>query len=149
MTAAAIPDAIRPKIGQFVRLLASDQPNEVVAAASALKRVLAGYGADLNDLGDAIASPPAPLVIYREQPASTHRPRRSPQPDQGHINWSQSYRREVRTTLEYGLAHVPFSLWEVDFISNIVDRLNNPYGRLTFRQAEVVDRLVAKIEAAY
>ncbi len=139
MATACIPDTIRPRLGQFVRLLASDQPGEVVAAAAALRRALAGVGADLNDLGDSIAHPP---VVPLRQPHQ-----RETRSEQGHNSWSVSHRREVRTTLEYGLAHFSFTLWEVKFIANVIERLRDPGGRLTLRQIEVVNRLIAKVEA--
>ncbi len=134
---AAIPDAIRPRLGQFVRLLASDQPGEVVAAACALRRALAGVGADLHDLAGAIEQPVVSIPARR--------PRR-PKADRGHIDWSPTYRREVRETLEHGLVRLSLTSWERQFTTDIIARLRDPRGRLTFRQAEVVDRLVAKIE---
>ncbi|MGI4763957.1 MAG: hypothetical protein ACRYGP_02645 [Janthinobacterium lividum] len=66
--------------------------------------------------------------------------------DRGHIDWSPTYRCEVRETLEHGLVRLSFNEWEREFITSIITRLRDPRGRLTFRQAEVVDRLVAKIE---
>ena len=44
------------------------------------------------------------------------------------------------------MAHFSFTLWEVEFIANVIERLRDPRGRLTLRQIEVVNRLVAKIE---
>jgi hypothetical protein len=55
--------AIDPtRIGKFLRLLASDKPGEVVAAAAALKRTLEAGGLDIHDLASAIESglKPAP-----------------------------------------------------------------------------------------
>ena len=136
--AAAIPDAIRPRLGQFVRLLASDQPGEVVAAAAALRRALAGVGADLHDLAGTI-----------ERPAVAVSPRspRKPKAEAGHIDWHPAYRREICGTLEHGLARLGLNAWEREFVDNIIGRLRDPRARLTFRQAEVVTRLVAKIGA--
>ncbi len=135
--AATIPNALRPRLGQFVRLLASDHPGEVVAAAAALRRTLAGVGADLHALADVVERPePAPQL---------HRPRK-PKADRGHIDWPPSHRREIRETLEHGLARLSLTPWERQFTTDIIARLRDPRGRLTFRQAEVVDRLVAKIE---
>ncbi len=135
--AAPIPDTIRPRLGQFVRLLGSDQPGEVVAAAAALRRALAGVGADLHDLAGSIEQPVAV--------APSRRPRK-PKADSGHIDWRPAYRREVWETLEHGLARFSLTPWERQFTTDIIARLRDPRGRLTFRQAEVVDRLVAKIE---
>jgi hypothetical protein len=133
-----IPDAIRPRLGQFVRLLASDQPGEVVAAAAALRRALAGVGADMHELAGLIEQP---------APAAPARRPRKPKPDQGHINWTPFYRHEVRVTLEHGLSRLSLTSWERQFVTDIIARLRDPRGRLTFRQAEVVDRLVAKMGA--
>ena len=137
---AAIPDAIRPRLGQFVRLLASDQAGEVVAAASALRRALAGVGADLHDLAGTIEQPAVSIPARRP---------RKPKTDRGHIDWPATYRREVRETLEVGLVRLSLTPWEREFVTNIIARLRDPRGRLTFRQAEVVDRLVAKIEGRH
>ena len=42
------------KIADRIRMLASDKPGDVVAAANALKRILASAGIDINDLARAI-----------------------------------------------------------------------------------------------
>lgn len=136
---AAIPDAIRPRLGQFIRLLASDQPGEVVAAASALRRALAGVGADLHDLAGTIEQPAVSIPARRS---------RRPKADSGHIDWSPTYRREVRETLEHGLVRLSFNEWERQFTTDIIARLRDPRRRLTFRQSEVVDRLIAKIKGS-
>ena len=140
MMAATIPNTIRPRLGQFVRLLASDQPGEVVAAAAAIKRALAGCGADMHALAEEVEHP-------TPSQAPARRPRR-PNADQGHIDWTPSHRREVRVTLEHGLVRLNLTSWERQFTTDIIARLRDPRGRLTFRQAEVVDRLVAKVEAS-
>ncbi|RYC29300.1 hypothetical protein D3273_24630 [Lichenibacterium minor] len=142
MTTATIPDDLRPRLGKFVRLLASDQPGDVVAAATAIKRALAAHGADLNDLGDDIDRHAEPLVIYVDRPQT----RRQSRAEAGHIDWTSSHRIHVAATLERGLIRFPFNQWERDFIGNIVGRLRNPRSRLTFKQAEVAERLVAKVE---
>jgi hypothetical protein len=45
---------IAPRLGQLVRLLGSDQPGEVVAAAAALKRTLASVDQDFHTLARVI-----------------------------------------------------------------------------------------------
>jgi hypothetical protein len=53
-------DALAPiadKLKPFIRLLSSDQPGEVIAAARALNRVLKNNGADIHVLADAIGQP--------------------------------------------------------------------------------------------
>ena len=47
------PKIDHTKIGKLLRLLASDRPGEVVAAAGALKRTLEAGGLDLHDLAAA------------------------------------------------------------------------------------------------
>ena len=136
---AAIPPAIAPRIGALLRMLGSDHDGEALGAARALQRTLGGVGLDLHALAAAVERP-------EPEPAPQARRGRKVRAEQGDIDWSPSYRREVRETLERGLARLSFSGWERDFIANIIDRLRDSRGRLTFRQAEVVDRLVAKIE---
>jgi hypothetical protein len=50
------------KVGKLVRMLSSDRPGEVVAAAAALKRTLEAGGLDIHDLASAVESglKPAP-----------------------------------------------------------------------------------------
>lgn len=50
MTADLKP--ISKKLSQIIRLLASDQPGEIVAAAAAMRRALATQKLDLNDFAD-------------------------------------------------------------------------------------------------
>jgi hypothetical protein len=44
------------RLAKVLPLLGSDQPGEVVAAAAALRRVLAGAGMDLVDLADLVTT---------------------------------------------------------------------------------------------
>ena len=134
---AALPATIAPRIGSLLRMLASPADGEALNAARALGRTLSGVGLDLNDLADVIEHPPA-------LPPS-RRPRR-PKAEKGHIDWPGPYRVRVATTLEKGLIRFPFNSWERGFITNIIGRLRSPHGRLTFKQAEVAERLVAKVE---
>jgi hypothetical protein len=53
MTVAPVLPA---RLAKLLPLLGSDQPGEVVAAATALQRVLAGVGMDLVDLADLVAA---------------------------------------------------------------------------------------------
>jgi hypothetical protein len=53
MSALAV---VAPRIGQLIRMLGSDQDGEVVAAARALGRTLAGAGEDFHSLADAVES---------------------------------------------------------------------------------------------
>ena len=144
MMAAALPPAILPRIGSLLRLLGSDHDHEALGAVRALRRTLTAAGADLHALADVIEHPA--VVVERPEPAPQARQSRKTRADRGHIDWRPAYRREVCETLERGLARFSFSEWERDFVTSIIARLRDPRGRLTFRQAEVVDRLVAKIE---
>jgi hypothetical protein len=118
-------------------MLASPADGEALNAARALGRTLSGVGLDLNDLANVIEQPPALPPVRRT---------RRTKAQEGHINWPVAYRAQVATTLEKGLIRFPFNSWERDFITNIIGRLHNPHGRLTFKQAEVAERLVAKVE---
>jgi hypothetical protein len=63
--------AVAPRIGQLIRLLASDKDGEVVAAARALGRTLNGVGADFHLLADLIERPsPAALELPPPRPES-------------------------------------------------------------------------------
>ncbi len=139
MSPAVIPSAIAPRIGALLRMLGSDHDGEALGAARALRRTLGGAGLDLHTLADAVERPAI------ASPA--HRPRK-PKAGRGHIDWPAAHRREVRETLEHGLVRISFNEWERDFITSIIARLRDPRGRLTFRQAEITDRLVAKVEAS-
>ena len=59
MSALAV---VAPRIGQLIRLLASNSDGEVVAAARALGRTLASAGEDFHTLAD---------IIERSAPATT------------------------------------------------------------------------------
>jgi hypothetical protein len=56
----AIPESkfVRERLGQLLRLLASDKDGEVVAAARAIERTLHAIGADFHDLAHMIEAPP-------------------------------------------------------------------------------------------
>ena len=142
---APLPPAIAPRVGALLRLLGSDVDGEALGAARALGRSLRDAGVDWHALAEAVEPGPETVFVERPRPAAPRRSRKA-RPDHGHISWSPTYRREVRETLERGLVRLSFSEWERGFIANIITRLRDPHGRLTFRQAEVVDRLVAKIE---
>ncbi|RYC29640.1 hypothetical protein D3273_22780 [Lichenibacterium minor] len=134
---AAIPPSALPRIGALLRMMASPVDGEALNATRALGRTLQGAGVDWHALADAVEHPIPPPMPLR-------RPRRA-MPDQGHIKWTPSYRHEVRVTLEHGLSRLNLTSWERQFVTDIIARLRDPHGRLTFRQAEIVDRLVAKI----
>jgi hypothetical protein len=53
---AAIVNA-EQKLGQFIRLLASPQDNEVIAAARALTRALKSMGSDIHSLAERLEKP--------------------------------------------------------------------------------------------
>ncbi len=139
MSPTVIPPAIAPRVGALLRMLGSDHDGEALNAARALRRTLGGVGLDLHTLADAVERPAI---------ASPAHCRRKHKADRGHIDWPLAHRREVRETLERGLVRLSLTPWERQFTTDIIARLRDPRGRLTFRQAEVVDRLVAKVEAS-
>jgi hypothetical protein len=61
------------RVGQLIRLLASDKPGEVAAAAQALNRTLTAAGLDLHALADA-AEASLRLPLPTEQPVKRPRP---------------------------------------------------------------------------
>jgi hypothetical protein len=64
------------RVAKLLRLLGSDKPGEVVAAAAALKRTLEAAGQDLHDLADIVEAGLRPMQQRTSGP---------PQPDPG--NW--------------------------------------------------------------
>ena len=54
------------KIAKLIRLLGSDKPGEVIAAAAALKRMLAASGKDLHDLAAAAVAGLRPAPPQRQ-----------------------------------------------------------------------------------
>ena len=135
--AASIPPAISPRISALIRLMGSPVDGEALNATRALGRTLQSAGIDFHALADAVECPAAPVPARR---------RRNPKADHGHINWHPQHRAYVCAILEKGLVRFPFNAWERDFITSIIGRLRSPNGRLTFKQAEVAERLVAKVE---
>jgi len=63
------------RIGQFIRLLGSDQPGEVSAAVQALNRTLVSAGLDLHKLADAVETQLSSSKSAHYA-SSTFRPRR-------------------------------------------------------------------------
>jgi hypothetical protein len=51
---------IAPRLANLIRMLASDKDGEVLAAVAALKRTLAGSGADLHTLAASVESANSP-----------------------------------------------------------------------------------------
>jgi hypothetical protein len=67
-----LPAKAALRVGQLVRMLGSDQPNEVAAAASALQRQLGAFGTDLHYL--------AQLVELHLQPKPPKKAKKKPPP---------------------------------------------------------------------
>jgi len=147
----AIPDAILPRIGQLVRLLGSNHDGEALGAARAINRVLGGAGLVLDDLAHRIEHAPQPVVLNRDAPPSKPtRPRKrrgQGQPDWIEIGMIQ--RRDIIDALQDGIddGSSPLTPWEVEFAESIVASLRGTRHRLSHRQMEIVERLIAKIEA--
>jgi hypothetical protein len=60
------------KLAKLLRLLASDKPGEVVAAAGAIMRTLQAEGYDIHALADVVER--SPLVSQKEPPPSQDEP---------------------------------------------------------------------------
>ncbi len=133
MRALSIPDTIRPRVAQLVRLLGSDQDGEVVAAARAISRTLDGAGIDLSVLAAAIADPPEPIVIRQARTAPSATRRATP---------SRQGQAE-RLTRAAADPHSPLTRWERDFIASVVPALRGD-GPLTTKQVTMVNRVLSK-----
>jgi hypothetical protein len=69
------------RLGQLVRMLASDQPGEVANAAEALNRTLASAGLDIHDLAKLAETGlrlPVPTEQSRQRPPATSNKARRP-----------------------------------------------------------------------
>jgi hypothetical protein len=71
------------RVGQLIRMLSSDQPGEVGAAAQALNRTLISAGLDIHKLADVVeaglqrplpSEHPPKRMDGRWQPSKTHKP---------------------------------------------------------------------------
>jgi hypothetical protein len=58
--------SIAPRVGQLIRLLASDSDGEVVAAARALKRTLHSTGQDFHSLADSLERSAPAVSVHHE-----------------------------------------------------------------------------------
>jgi hypothetical protein len=87
------------RLAKLIRLLASDQAGEVVAAAAAIKRALAAEGTDLNAFADALIRP---------------QPTQEPRPPPREANWH-------RVACECQARSNRLSQREQAFIDSIVD----------------------------
>jgi hypothetical protein len=114
------------RLRPFLLLLASDQPGEVVAAATALIRTLKATGHDLHDLWQIInsATTPAPRP---EQPKSEPPPEVRP--------WRDIAIRIIRS------GYAAFKDKEIDFLNSIVARGVPP----TEKQQKWLNDIAAKV----
>jgi len=125
---------ILPKLGRFIRLLASDQPGEVAAAASALCRTLATEGCDVHDLARHIEIGPRVVqqIIYRDRPTEPE-----------HDSWSEAEDRANRVAAALLRPEVKLTVWERDFVTSIVEQLRDG-SLLSDKQKAVLKQIVAK-----
>lgn len=132
MMGAALPSPIRPRLGQFVRLLASDRDGEVVAAARAIGRMLKGAGVDFHDLAATVETEPAERVVvqWRDRPVPTA----STEPK----SWPE-LARWIRDNDKGRLA-----VHERDFVRDMASRLVLN-GQPSEKQAAWLRRLYAKL----
>jgi hypothetical protein len=74
------PNPLNRRIGQLIRMLSSDQPGEVTAAAQAINRQLASQGIDIHELARVVETGlhlPVPADQPRRRPpAPTNKARR-------------------------------------------------------------------------
>ena len=138
MGQSTIPSAVLPKVASLVRMLSSPVDGEVLGAARALGRTLAGTECDLHDLAD--------LIVHVATPISKPRRRATPKPPQATPTWPARRRRDISQTLRAGLHSGVFSSWEQKFAADIADHIEHE-GRKTFspKQAATVEQLIAKV----
>jgi hypothetical protein len=77
MTSLALSTDTARRVGQLLRLLASDKDGEVIGAARAIQRVLGAAGADLHVLGDVVERGLAPVPPPPSSPPAPPRPTQS------------------------------------------------------------------------
>jgi hypothetical protein len=120
MSRSALPSplvdrTVLRRVAAALRLLASDRDGEVVAAARAVRRTLAGVGADLND-----------LASYVENAAAN---------DPGTMPLGPS-------AMAAELLHqhrADLTLWELSFLEALVDR-----PRLSPKQADKIAEIYSQ-----
>lgn len=87
---------VRGRIGKLILLLSSNQPGEVVAAASAIGRTLQAEGKTWHDLASTITALPAPANDDKPKRSDASR-RRRPRFSAEHADWWQCM---IEVTLE-------------------------------------------------
>lgn len=141
MTAAALPTSVLPRVGALLRLLGSDQDGEALGAARALGRTLQSAGLDFHALADAVERPATPL----DEPEGTRRRARKPRRSSpGGVDLEPARRRRVVDALSRASARGALSAWEEDFVASVLTTLRGSRPRLSAKQFEVVERLMAK-----
>ena len=115
-----IPVAIRPRLGQLLRLLSIDQPGEITNAAGALIKVLAKAKSDIHDLAGEIENGATVSTSTPEQP----------------LTW----RQKARLCLQW---EWKLTLKENNFLNDI---LMKSYTLLTEKQQKWLDGIYDKIE---
>jgi hypothetical protein len=75
-------DPTNKRIGQLIRMLSSDQPGEVGAAAQALNRTLASAGVDIHAIADVVESGlRLPIQRHDRRPRNTTTTIKARRPD--------------------------------------------------------------------
>jgi len=139
---AALPAPILPRVASLLRLLGSDQDHEALGAVRALRRTLAGVGADLHALADAVEHPGSALC---ESPApATRWARKARKPSPGSIELQPARRRQVVDALSKASGQGVLSSWEEQFAASVITILRSARSRLSARQFEIVERLLSK-----
>lgn len=135
MNVALIP--VAPRLRQLVLLLSSDQPGEIVAAATAITRTLRGAGADWHILADAITTAPAESA-RRSSPPPPPPPPPPRQQTWACVNNPKQFLDRLKTE--------PWpSAWESEFVTSIRAQLDSFMPReLSSKQRAVLDRLVRR-----
>ncbi len=154
----ALPSAILPRVAQLLRMLGSDRDGEVVAAAGALRRTLAGAGVDLHDLSAVVESPAAVPAAAPKRPASRKarkapgprpaEPQSTPPPKPPHRDDLVQLTAEQRVAILKGLAEAVedaegrLNDWQRRFAGDLVDMMGRRHLRPTERQLAQAERIV-------
>ncbi len=140
---AALPAKILPRLDQLIRMLASDQDGEALAAARAIGRTLKADGATFHDLAEAVeagrnSAPSNPYFDYAwdpPEPAHKAPPTWNELRDFERRDWLTAFVRKLDVSDKAEMAAL------VQFRSQcIVDLMTRP----TRRQLELFTRLMER-----
>src|SRR5262245_61486024 len=107
-------------------MLSSDKSGDVVAAASAISKLLRANNLDWHDLAARIIEPPKREIVYVEQPRDDEAWRETLEACQRHANRLRSREREFLMSLEDWVGELTDR--QSDWLAGIHNRLQRRYG---------------------